>query len=272
MWSPYIHLQTRRSREKSEACSLVYSTLALVLHWGHLAGSHLTIPTCLPTTSHLPEEATRLTPPIIQHLQYYKIAHATSTASWLEASLQSQSHHWHHPHPCPPQVLRYMSVLSITLYTEYSYHQKSRILLEKEYSLAFSREQKRNAANRSGRESLSLEQESRRDLITKREFHPAIHFFLILFLATGSEALLLAPFYVIALLLFNLENFWGYMHITTKTTFVTTCIVPRLRRVPCFEAPIHMPRPRNPSPQRPPPYVRAPHVILEDETDKSLSS
>ena len=165
-----------------------------------------------------------------------------------------------------------MSVLSITLYAEYSYRQKSRILLEKEYSLAFSREQKRNAANLSGRESSRLEQELRRDLIAKREFCPAIPLFLILFLAIGSEALLLAPFYIITLLLFDLENFLGYLHVTAKTTFVTTHIVPSLCRVSHFEAPIHVPRPRNPSPHPPLPYVQGPRVILEDETDESLSS
>ena len=158
------------------------------------------------------------------------------------------------------------------LYAEYSYHQKSWILLEKDYSLAFSREQKRNAANRSGRESLSLEQESRRDLITKREFRLAIPLFLILFLAAGSEALLLASFYIITSLLFNLENFLGYLHVTAKTTFVTTHVIPSLCRVPHFEAPIHVPRPHNPSPCPPPPYVRGPRVILEDETNESLSS
>ena len=155
----------------------------------------------------------------------------------------------------PPQVLRRMSVLSIMLYAEYSYHQRSRILIEKEYSLAFSREQKRNAANRSGRESLRLEQELRRDLIMKREFRPAIPLFLILFLAAGSEALLLAPFNIITALLFDLENFLGYLHVTAKTTFVTTHVVPSLCRVPRFEAPIHMPRPHNSSPCPLPPYV-----------------
>ena len=169
-------------------------------------------------------------------------------------------------------MLRRVSVLSIMLHTEYSYHQRSRILLKKEYSLAFSREQQRNAANRSGRESLRLEQESRRDLITKREFRLAIPLFLILFLTAGSEALLLAPFYIIASLLFDLENFLGYLHVTAKTTFVTTRVIPSLCRVPRFEAPIHVPRPHNPSPCPPPPYVRGPHVILEDETDESLSS
>ena len=159
------------------------------------------------------------------------------------------------PLSSPLQVLRRVSVLSITLYAEYSYQQKLRILLEKEYSLAFSREQKRNTANTSGKESLRLEQELRKDLITKREFHPAIPLFLILFLTIGSEALLLAPFYVITSLLFDLENFIGYLHVTVKTTFVTTHVVPSLCRVPCFEAPIHMPRPRNPSLHPPPPYV-----------------
>ena len=156
-------------------------------------------------------------------------------------------------------------VLSITLYTEYSYRQRSRILLEKEYSLTFSREQKRNAANLSGRESSRLE-------IAKREFCPAIPLFLILFLAVGSEALLLAPFYVITSHLFDLENFLGYLHVTAKTIFVTTHVVPSLHRVPCLEAPIHVPRPRNPSPCPLPPYVRGPHVILEDKSNESLSS
>ena len=169
-------------------------------------------------------------------------------------------------------MLRHILVLLITLYAKNSYHQKSRILLEKEYSLAFSREQKRNIANRSGRESLRLEQESRRDLTAKREFCPAITLFLILFLAAGSEALLLAPFYVIALLLFDLENFLDYLHVTAKTIFFTTRIVPSLHRVPHFEAPIHMPRPHNPSPRPLPLYVQGSHVILEDETNKLLSS
>ena len=117
-----------------------------------------------------------------------------------------------------------------------------------------------------------LEQELRRDLIAKREFCPAIPLFLILFLAVGSEALLLAPFYIIASLLFDPENFLGYLHITAKTTFVTTRVIPSLHRVSCFEAPIHVPRPRNPSLRPLPPYVRGPRVILEDETDESLSS
>ena len=138
--------------------------------------------------------------------------------------------------------------------------------------MALSREQKRKAANISGRESSRLEQELRRDLIAKREFCWAIPLFLILFLAVGSEALLLAPFYIITSLLFDLENFLDYLHVTAKTTFVTTCVVLSLRRVPRFEAPIHMPRPRNPSPHPPPPYIQGSHVILEDETDESLSS
>ena len=43
LWTPCIHLHTRRSREKSEARSLVYNTLVLALHRGHLAGSHPTV-------------------------------------------------------------------------------------------------------------------------------------------------------------------------------------------------------------------------------------
>ena len=96
--------------------------------------------------------------------------------------------------------------------------------------------------------------------------------FLILFLAAGSEVLLLTPFYVITSLLFNVENFLDYLHVTAKTTFVTTRVIPSLHRVPHFEAPIHVPRPRDPSPHPPPPYVQGPHVILEDETNESLSS
>ena len=92
--------------------------------------------------------------------------------------------------------------------------------------MAFSREQKRNAENRSGRESSRLEQESKKDLIVKREFHPAILLFLILYLAIGSEVLPLALSYVITLLLFGLENLLGYLHVSVKTTFVTTCVVP----------------------------------------------
>ena len=57
--------------------------------------------------------------------------------------------------------------------------------------MAFSREQRRNAENRSGRESSRLEQESKKDLIMKREFRPAIFLFLILYLIAGSEVLLL---------------------------------------------------------------------------------
>jgi hypothetical protein len=48
---------------------------------------------------------------------------------------------------------------------------------------------------------------------------------------------------------------------------VTSRVVPTLRRVPHFEAPIYVPRPHNP----PPPYVRGPRVILEEETDESVS-
>ena len=78
--------------------------------------------------------------------------------------------------------------------------------------MAFSREQKRNAENRSGRESSRLEQESKKDLIMKREFHPAILLFLTLYLAVGSEVLPLVLSYIIALLLLGLENLLGYLH------------------------------------------------------------
>jgi hypothetical protein len=164
-----------------------------------------------------------------------------------------------------------VSILSATLYAEYSYHQKSQILYERDYSLVFSKEQKRNTANRSGRESSRLERESKKDLIVKREFHPTILLFLILYLAVGLGVRLLVPLYVTASLLFGLENYLGYLHVSAKITLVTSRVVPTLRRVPRFEAPIHVPRPRNPSPQPPPPYVRGPRVILEEETDESVS-
>jgi hypothetical protein len=78
----------------------------------------------------------------------------------------------------PLQVLGRMSILSTTLYVEYTYHQKSLTLFEREYSWAFSREQRNNAASRSGRGSLRSEQESKRDSIVKQELHPAIPLFL----------------------------------------------------------------------------------------------
>jgi hypothetical protein len=165
-----------------------------------------------------------------------------------------------------------VSILSITLYAEYSYHQKSLILLERDYSLVLSREQKRNVSQQSGRESSRLERESKRDLIVKREFHPAILLFLTLCLAVGLGVPLLVLFYVTVSLLFGLESYLGYLHASAKISFVTSRIVPTLRRVPRFEAPIHVPpRPRNPSPHPPPPYVRGPRVILEEETDESVS-
>jgi hypothetical protein len=127
-----------------------------------------------------------------------------------------------------------------TLYVEYTYHQRSQTLFEREYSWAFSREQRNNAASRSGRGSLRSEQESKRDSIVKRELHPAIPLFLILYLAVGSEALHLALSYVIASLLFDLENLLGYLHITARITLATSRLVPTLRRVPRFQAPIHV--------------------------------
>jgi hypothetical protein len=156
-------------------------------------------------------------------------------------------------------------------YAEYSYHQKSQILLERDYNLVLSREQKRNNSQNSGRESTRLECESKKDLIVKREFRPAILLSLILYLVAGSGVHLLVPSYVIALLLFDLENFLGYLHVSAKITLVTSRVVPTLCRVPRFEAPIHVPRPPNPSPHPPPPYIRGPCVILEEETDESLT-
>jgi hypothetical protein len=158
--------------------------------------------------------------------------------------------------PCP-QVLERISILSATLYAEYLYHQKSQILYERDYSLVFSKEQKRNTANRSGRESSRLECESKKDLIVKREFHPTILLVLILYLAVGLGVRLLIPLYVTASLLFGLENYFGYLHVSAKITLVTSRVVPTLRRVRRFEAPIHVPRPRNPSPIPPP--VTDPH-------------
>jgi hypothetical protein len=106
----------------------------------------------------------------------------------------------------------------------------------------------------------------------KRELHLAIPLFLILYLAGGSEVLHLALSYVIVSLLFGLENLLGYLHVTARITLATSRLVPTLRRVPRFQAPIHVPaRPCNPSPHPPPPYVREPRVILEEETDESVS-
>jgi hypothetical protein len=45
-------------------------------------------------------------------------------------------------------------------------------IFAREYSWAFSREQRNNTARRSGRGSLRSEQESKRDSIVKRELHP----------------------------------------------------------------------------------------------------
>jgi hypothetical protein len=165
-----------------------------------------------------------------------------------------------------------MLILSITLYTEYTYHQRSQTLFKRDYSWAFSREQRNNTANRSGRGSLRSEQELKRDSIVKRELHLAIPLFLILYLAIGSEALPLTFFYVTIALLFGLENLLGYLHVTARITPATSHLIPTLRRVPRFQAPIHVPaRPRNPSPQPPPPYIRGPRVILEEETDESVT-
>jgi hypothetical protein len=170
-----------------------------------------------------------------------------------------------------PQVLGHVSILSATFYAEYSYHQKSQILLERDYNLVLSREQKRNNSQNSGRESTRLEHESKKDLIVKREFHPAILLSLILYLVAGSGVHLLVPSYVIASLIFDLENFLGYLHVSAKIILGTSRVVPTLRRVPRFEAPIHMPRPRNPSPHPPSPYICGPCVILEEETDESVT-
>jgi hypothetical protein len=165
-----------------------------------------------------------------------------------------------------------VSILSTTLYVEYTSRQRSQTLFKREYSWAFSREQRNNVARRSGRGSLRSEQESKRDSIMKRELHPAIPLFLILYLAVGSEALHLALSYIIVSLLFGLENLLGYLHVPARITLDTSRLVPTIRRVPHFQAPIHVPaRPHNPSPQPPPPYVHRSRVILEEETDESVS-
>jgi hypothetical protein len=101
---------------------------------------------------------------------------------------------------------------------------------------------------------------------------PGHPLFLILYLAVGSEALPLALSYVIVSLFFGQENLLGYLHVTVRITLATSRLVPTLHRVPRFQAPLHVPaRPRNPSPHPPPPYVRGPHVILEEETDESVT-
>ena len=93
--------------------------------------------------------------------------------------------------------------------------------------MAFSREQRRNTENRSGKESLRLEQESKKDLIVKREFHPTILLFLILYLTIGSEVLPLILSYVITSLLLGIENLLGYLHISAKITFATSHVIHR---------------------------------------------
>jgi hypothetical protein len=141
-----------------------------------------------------------------------------------------------------------------------------------DYSLVLSREQKRNSLQRSGRESTRLEYKLKKDSIVKRDFHPATLLFLILYHAIGLEAHLLVTFYITISLLFGLEKHLGYLHVSAKTSLVTSHIVPTLRRVPHFEAPIHVPpRPCNPSSHLPLPYLHRPHVILEEETDVSVS-
>jgi hypothetical protein len=112
-----------------------------------------------------------------------------------------------------------VSILSTTLYIKYTYHQKSLTLFEKEYSWAFSREQRNNTARRSGRGS---KQESKRESIMKRELQPAILFFLTLYLTAGSEVLPLTLFYVIVSLLFGLENLLCYLHVTARITLHVT--------------------------------------------------
>ena len=101
-----------------------------------------------------------------------------------------------------------------------------------------------------------LEPESKKDLIVKRDFHPAILVFLILYYVIGLEATLLPLLYVTTSLLFGLDSRLEYLYASTKITFATSHIVPTLCRVPCFEAPLHVPRLHNPFPCPPPPYVQ----------------
>jgi hypothetical protein len=60
----------RRSKEKSEARSLVYDILALVIVQGHLAGSRPTVLAPPPSVSPLSGEETHSTPPIIRRPLY----------------------------------------------------------------------------------------------------------------------------------------------------------------------------------------------------------
>jgi hypothetical protein len=94
--------------------------------------------------------------------------------------------------------------------------------------LVLSGEQKRNALQRSGRESSRLERELKKDLFVKSEFHPAILLFLTLYLAAGLGVPLLVRSYATVSLLFDLENFLGYLHASAKVTLVTSRIVPTL--------------------------------------------
>ena len=92
----------------------------------------------------------------------------------------------------------------------------------------FSKEQKQNTENRSGRESSRLEQESKKDLIVKRDFHPVILTFLMLYYVVGLEATLLPLLYITISLLFSLDNHLGYLHATTKFTLATSRVAPTL--------------------------------------------
>jgi hypothetical protein len=90
----------------------------------------------------------------------------------------------------------------------------------------------RNNSQNSGRESMRLEHQSKKDLNVKREFHPTILLFLILCLIAGSGVHLLVPSYLITSLLFNLENFLGYLHASAKITLITSRVIPTLYIVP----------------------------------------
>ena len=94
--------------------------------------------------------------------------------------------------------------------------------------MAFSREQKWNTENKSGRESSRLGQELKKDLTMKQDFHSAILTFLTLYYAVGLEATLLPLLYVTISLLFGLDNRLGYLHATAKFTLATNRVVPTL--------------------------------------------
>ena len=61
-----------------------------------------------------------------------------------------------------------------------------------------------------------------------RKFHPAILLFLTLYFTVGSEVLPLILFYAITSLLLGIENLLGYLHVSAKITFATSCVIPTI--------------------------------------------